>query len=101
MPLYINDPEVSRIAKELSASTGETKTEIVRRLLQEEARRVERIRTAPQRLRRLRELSREAGKIANQHPRLTYTKKDADETFAYLETEAAPPARSSSKRKTG
>jgi hypothetical protein len=100
MALYINDPEVSRLASDLSRSTGASKTDIVRRLLREEARRIERIRTAPERLRRLRQISREAGKIAKRRS-LTYTKQDADEMFAYLDAEAQRAVRVRTKRKAG
>lgn len=101
MALYINDAEVSRLADGLSKATGASKTEIVRRLLQEEVRRVDRARTAPERLRRLNEISREAARIAKRGTPWTYSKQDADELFAYLGPEAGAVSRRSRKRKTG
>ena len=94
MPLYINDPEVSRLADELSAANRCSKTEIVRRLLKEQASRVERIRTAPHRIERMKELSRRAAKAtAESVPPFTYTKKEADSLFEYLEPAAKPGRR--------
>jgi hypothetical protein len=99
MALYINDAEVSRLVEELAQSTGDNKTEIVRRLLREEAHRLQRRRTAGDRLRRLEEISRRAAKISREsNPPFSYSKKDADEMFSYLESGAKTVARR--KRRT-
>ncbi|MGH9639515.1 MAG: type II toxin-antitoxin system VapB family antitoxin [Bryobacteraceae bacterium] len=94
MPLYINDAEVSRLADELAAKRGESKTELVRKLLREENARLGRLQTAEERLRRLKEISAKAAKIARESdPPFSYTKKNADAMFEYLESEAKAATR--------
>lgn len=94
MPLYINDAEVSQLADELAAKSGSSKTDLVRRLLREESARLARLQTADERLRRLKEISARAAKIARESdPPFSYTKKEADAMFEYLESEAKAVAR--------
>jgi hypothetical protein len=90
MPLYINDPEVSRLADRLSKETGASKTEIIRRLLRAEAARSARSRTAEQRFDRIMEISRKGGEIARREHIPPYTKKEADEMFSYLDDGSLP-----------
>lgn len=96
MPLYINDQEVSLLAKRLAESSRTSKTEIVRRLLRAEARRLERKRTAEKRARVLNNISERAASFVRKGAPLSYTKQDADAMFAYLDAE---PVRSHRMRK--
>jgi hypothetical protein len=98
MALYINDPEVSRLANRLAKSTGDTKTEIVRRLLRDEAKRLEWARTADQRYKAIMDISRRGGEIAKKYDIPPYTKKEADEMFAYLDEDAEAYHRRKAKR---
>jgi hypothetical protein len=100
MALYINDPEVSRLANQLAKSTGTTKTEIVRRLLQDETKRLERARTADARYEAIMDISRRGGEIMRKHyPNFKYGKKEADEMFAYLDEDASQPEKKPRKKK--
>lgn len=100
MPLYISDPEVSKLADHLCKVTGVSKTEMVRRLLREEAQRIERSRTAEARARALNEISREGAKLAAKvSGRFTYTKQDADEMFRYIETSADRHSRNTQRNR--
>jgi hypothetical protein len=100
MPLYINDAEVSRLADELAAKSGGSKTEIVRRLLRDESERVRRHQTAEDRLRRLEDISKRGARISQKcDPPFSYGKKDADEMFSYLESGAKPATRRTRRTK--
>lgn len=87
MPLYINDAEVSQLADELAAKSGSSKTDLIRRLLREESARLKRLQTADERLRQILEISKRGAEIARRG-NFSYTKKDADAMFEYLESEA-------------
>ena len=59
MPLYIADPETSRLADELSQLTGATKTKAVHDALEAELRRIKRQAGAAQRYERIISVAKE------------------------------------------
>ncbi len=63
MPLYIADPQTSEMAEELSKLLGTTKTNAVRKALQDELTRIKRQATMEQRRAELLEVTSESAKI--------------------------------------